>query len=856
MLIFLAWGPAFIFPRTIRVPHDFPTIKSAVLAAGEGDTVEVDDGHYLEENIVLDKAIRLKAKNLLGAVIQGAFSQVSTDFILKVRAAVEVEGFILKNSYFGIIQRDSPDVAWKGRRLAILNMKGAAVSVNDSQKNVGRASLQDLMVDNCGVAFATNDAFGVDVRNCLVTNCSSVFNGYNHIYFTADQILFWNCRKLVEEIPDQPPPPATNIIRLGTKVENLDAVLSGRNAGMKNGLLFIPRFPEKNPGGGAESRELQTWEGLALMIAGDVFFRFEEFRKSAEFFRSALLLGTKAGSGEAVWRANFGLGKNAEKRKEFTQALEHYQQAVQIIEKIRCEQPLRAYTPGFFSDKLKIYESLIHLYCRRHEELPSAGHLSQAFLFAERLKARGFLDSLEESGLNSRLDFSPELNEKEKQLAQNMTRVQVQLQDVKLSPHNREMLLAELEKNEHEYKVLLIKIRKTDSAYAQAAYPQPITYDEVRKDLLDQETILLEYLLGEENSFAFLATSTELRAVRLPPSAEIRKLVRDYLKFFDLRGGKSFKAEKGSRRLYDLLVGPFHNSLIRGVRKIIIVPDDDLFSLPFETLIRSQEAGAGRAGKGERSSGRFLIENYEVSYAPSASVACYLKARKKGRVPEMEWLGVAQARAGGFGSYFSGSQGELADLPNAGREVKVISRLMAKNKRTLLLDEEADEERFKGLDLGSYRIIHLATHGVFNEDQWWRSVLLVGRRKSGSEDGFLNLLDIYALKLNAGLVVLSACSTGRGKREMAEGIFGLSGAFLYAGAGAVLVSLWNIADRSTAELMEKFYGHLRAGKAVAEALRLAKVAMIRSGYLNPRHWGGFILIGGDGGPPLFQNNTP
>jgi CHAT domain-containing protein len=188
---------------------------------------------------------------------------------------------------------------------------------------------------------------------------------------------------------------------------------------------------------------------------------------------------------------------------------------------------------------------------------------------------------------------------------------------------------------------------------------------------------------------------------------------------------------------------------------------------------------------------------------------------------------------------------ELRPLVESAREVSGIAKLYGPDKVAVYLRETAKEENVKGNEsLSTARRIHFATHGVMSERQPQYSGLVLTLDEDPQEDGLLQVYEIFNLKLNAELVVLSACKTGLGKEVKGEGLIGLTRAFMYAGAPSVVVSLWQVADRSTAEMMVKFYEQLDRAEDKAEALRQAKLAMIQAGrYAHPFYWAPFILVG-------------
>ncbi len=288
------------------------------------------------------------------------------------------------------------------------------------------------------------------------------------------------------------------------------------------------------------------------------------------------------------------------------------------------------------------------------------------------------------------------------------------------------------------------------------------------------------------------------------------------------------------------------------------MPDGTLNYLPFETLVSNGAEAAGKNGKGVR----YLLEDFRITYAPSASTLASILER--GRRPEAaaDLLAVGDPVARGLEGaaagekpgkdilleYYRGRRFALQPLKFASEEMKSIAGLVAPESRRVVSRGEATEARVKGLDLAGYKVLHFATHSLLDENAAGRSALVMTRDGSSDEDGFLQAAEIYNIRLNADLVVLSACQTARGKPGKGEGIQGLARAFFCAGSKAVVASLWNINDRTTAAFMKVFYGRLAEGKTVDEALRLAKIEMCRSGRCQPYHWAAFVLIGaGDSG---------
>jgi Uncharacterized protein conserved in bacteria len=313
---------------------------------------------------------------------------------------------------------------------------------------------------------------------------------------------------------------------------------------------------------------------------------------------------------------------------------------------------------------------------------------------------------------------------------------------------------------------------------------------------------------------------------RLPPVAALRDLVSRHLKSLTDREHPDPEA---GRELFKAVLAP---GLDRPFKRTVIVPDDFLHYLPFETLCPEGAASAaGIAG--------------DVFYAPSVSSLAEIRKRAERRPrAKTEWLGIAA------------SGGNVPDIPPlifAEKEVEDVARFYPSGKRLVLKGDEAKEKTLKALRLGDYRVIHFAAHALIDEQKPVRSAVVLSSDPDSSEDGLLQAREIFDLRLNADLVVLSACRSAAGRLVRGEGLVGLSRSFLFAGASAVLVSLWPVDDEATGHLMSRFHFHLRRGRTAAAALRLAKADMASSsGFSHPYYWSGFV-VSGSAGRRLYGN---
>jgi len=566
---------SFLYSTIINVPHNYPTIKEAIKVSQDGDIIEIDDGFYFEKNIIINKKIILRSKNLYGAVLDGSGDQRSAIFIVKAEA--EIEGFILKNAGTGILQRFSPDIKWVAHDLAIINMKGSAVSINDPFRNIGQGYLYNVIIDKCFTAFHTNDANGLEIEKSLITNCVNAFSGSNHFYFNVKKTKIWNCKKIIIKSSTPQLPPRTNEINLSPDVFSLDSLVYDNQIER----LIISKINNQ-----IYSKRYSAVEGLTFNIVGDIYFKLKNYSEANEFYKKALIIGKKFNSQEIILHSYYGLALIYKNMGKFSESLDFCNKAIEIIEKIRKKLPLVEYKSGFLKDKLQIYELAINLLIELNKRNPDKNYIKKAFYLAESAKARAFLDSLQEADIGVKKNLKQEYQELKDKISREISFIMNKLQR-ELTSEQRKKLLRELKQKEEKYKNLVIKIKKENLLFKNFPYPQPFDLKQIQKKLLDNNTAILEYLIGENYSFAFLLTKKNIYATCLAKPYFLTEMVNNYLNFLTLKETKKFKGIKGSKRLYKLLIGPFKNKLRKNIKKLIIVPDGNLYYLPFETLISS-----------------------------------------------------------------------------------------------------------------------------------------------------------------------------------------------------------------------------------------------------------------------------
>jgi len=306
-----------------------------------------------------------------------------------------------------------------------------------------------------------------------------------------------------------------------------------------------------------------------------------------------------------------------------------------------------------------------------------------------------------------------------------------------------------------------------------------------------------------------------------------------------------------AERIAGEILFPLRLPDLQSIENLIIVPDGVLYYLPFEALSLSDE---------KKPSVQYVVERFAVSYSPSSSSLYFLTRKESGPRSKRllafgdpiyqrgSGLETKKQTAGEILREFYLNQGfRFSPLPFSKKEVRGLSKHFPAGKVEIFLGKKAKEEVLKSIPLTEYGIVHFACHGLLDEQVPFRSALVLSIDEDKKEDGFLQVREIYNLRFNAEMVVLSACQTGRGRLESGEGILGLPRIFFYAGAKSVISTLWPINDKSTSFLMRSLYEHLAKGESKSQAIRSAKINMLKSKYAHPFYWAAFVL-NGDFGP--------
>lgn len=528
-------------------------------------------------------------------------------------------------------------------------------------------------------------------------------------------------------------------------------------------------------------------------------------------------------------------------------AVVYGQKAVDIIEQNRLNAGATSdLKTGYFKKHSDFYKELASWVLQYEQDT------ARAFQLAEQAKARSFSDDLAKASQNIDQTLPEEVRVNREEQRNNIDSLYTQLETAEKAKKQAQ-ISDDIRTAELNYAAYENKLMDEYPELEKMERPEPISLPRAQ-NLTDDQTAVLEYAVADNELIMFFISRDEVRVDQFslpddrPLDSVLTARVTDFRDAI-LANAKRTELRDASDQLYNALLNPFEESL-DDYSNLVIVPDGALTYLPFEALLRND---------------RYLIEDFRIKYEPSLTSLTLLDTPEP--VDQKELLAVA-------GSQFSEdrervlSNNQLSALPSTVIEVDSIASHF--RQVSMLKEDEVSEQAFKNLlQQNRYRYVHMATHGIIDEDRPRRSGLALSAKgeitASSKEDGMLRSSEIFGLDITSDMVVLSACNTGLGKVVKGEGILGLQRSFFYAGTSTVVVSLWNVYDRSTASLMTEFYKALINGEEEswidsmlrwvgwdqsipfgqkATAMRQAKLQMIDHPLFNhPIYWAPFIVVG-------------
>jgi CHAT domain-containing protein len=650
-------------------------------------------------------------------------------------------------------------------------------------------------------------------------------------------------------------------------------------------------------------------QAITLDKIGQTYGLTDQPVKSLENYQQALKRWEEINDRQGKALTLYGIARVERKQNKLRDSGKHVAEAIDIVESLRTKITSYQLRVNYFAARQDYYELDIDTRMRLAEATGSDAEMEAALGVAERARARSLIDLLVDSHAETKgtapqylIDKNQHLEEEISALSEKILRLRNEslradspgrknqanetsaggkssdvkrLEDITLMEGHSQELIRDLDENE-------AKIRTSNPSYSTLKQPEPLAPRQIQQ-LLDDDTLLLEFALGEQRSYLWAVTPAKIVAFPLPGRSEIEiavRRLREALTAYEppssneepghylarLRNASPQYRERASA-LSQLILEPVSSQI--GTKRLVIVADGALQYVPFGALpVPSVKDGQ------KRLTFTPLLANNEIVYQPSATALALLR-KKEPRPPAGSVAILAdpvfdvsdrrvQVSSGASSSSpattalsralrdvgDSGTpEGEfkLQRLRYSGDEADAIFAIAAPGSSLKAVGFKANRATALSPELRRFRIVHFATHGILNAEHPELSgiVLSLVDEHGEAQNGFLQLRDIYDLNLPADLVVLSACRTALGKQVRGEGLIGLTRGFMYAGASRIVASLWKVDDEATAELMKRFYIHLLKEKMPASsALRQAQLDIMgRSQWRAPYYWAGFVLQG-------------
>ncbi|MFB2936905.1 tetratricopeptide repeat protein [Aerosakkonemataceae cyanobacterium BLCC-F154] len=606
----------------------------------------------------------------------------------------------------------------------------------------------------------------------------------------------------------------------------------------------------------------RSGEATTLNNIGSVYYLLGEKQKALDYYNRTLPILRAVGDRrtEATTLYNFASLKRSQ--GNLTEALTDIEAAITIVEDLRTKIGSQELRQSYFATVQGYYQFYIDLLMQLHQQNPNQGYDGQALYISERARARSLLELLTEATANIRTGVDPKLLEEERNLQQQLNALENRRYQLQSGQYNEQELNEIKQKINNlldQFKQLQAQIRTNSPRYADLKYPQPLNLQQIQQQVLDDDTLLLQYSLGKNRSYLWAVTKNSITSYVLPKQSEIEAAVKTFRE--SVTKNNTATLDTGLP-LSKILLAPVANQL--GNKRLLIVGDGALQFVPFAALPLPNSP-----------TNPLLVQN-EIVTLPSASTVAIQRRQLQNRTPVAKTVAViadpvfnrTDSRITGNPPTPTNNTLSELSLNRAARNLglgedgggRIFDRLqftrteadkilafVPQTQRLQAFDFDASRQIATNPDLSQYQIIHFATHGLLDpvNPELSGIVLSLYDQNGKSQDGFLRLHDIFNLNLPAELVVLSACETGLGENVKGEGLVGLTRGFMYAGSRRVIVSLWSVNDAATSELMAKFYQKiLQGGKNPVQALREAQLEMWNSqDRRSPYYWAAFTVQG-------------
>lgn len=617
-------------------------------------------------------------------------------------------------------------------------------------------------------------------------------------------------------------------------------------------------------------------KATSLANLGSTYSSLGQNEKASDYLNSALLLFREIQDHVGEIRTQYEIARIERHQGKLTIAHDRVQKALDVAEALRVNLKTQELRASYFATVQDYYDLEIDILMQLHKQLPQNQFDALALQISEQSRARSLIEMLTESRVDIYEGADRDFIQQAQLLRQQLNQKTSYRTSLIQGPHNDEYVITlgkEIDVLTEKFKELQSRLKEVSPHYAALTQPQALGIKAIQNQVLDSNTLLLEYTLGSDRSFVWAVSSLSIRGYELPTRQKIeieaRKLY-DSLRAPNYRPKNETPEQRADRlavadreyvgaahTLSRMLLEPVANEL--GKKRLLIVAQGALQYVPFAALPVPTTAIKRLRKTGIEDEFRPLISNHEIVNLPSASALAVLRGEvAKRRKASKDIVVLADPvfnRDDLRVKYSSPESGAVAvsndtmpRLQFSAEEARNIVAVKPNCACKQALGFDANYVFATGEELRDYRIVHFATHVRVDAAHPQNSEMILSRvyENGGPQNGSLRLSDVYNLKLSSDLVVLSGCETALGKDIRGEGMVGLTRGFMYAGARRVVASLWQIDDRATAELMKRFYELMLRGKGLspAAALREAQIDISKKGnWKHPYYWAAFTIQG-------------
>lgn len=606
-------------------------------------------------------------------------------------------------------------------------------------------------------------------------------------------------------------------------------------------------------------------------LIGREYLQQGKLQPAREQLDSALKTFDKLGDHVNGSATLYALGKLELKKNNLQAAEDYLRRSIDTTENIRRVSTSKDLTAAFSAAVDDRYQSYVECLMRQHKAQPDKGFNVRAFEASESSRGRALAEMLRATGGSLAPGVEPAINEREKFLRNSLRVKEDSKVELLASDYKQEQLVAldaEIATLEKEHNQLVETIQSSYPAFKQITHPQSLNLRQIQEQVIaDDNTLMLEFSLGENESYVWAVTRNNLASYTLPSEARIAEQADRLYKLLKTQPGSNQTVEivnAAVRELAQTILAPVASELNKQQR-LIVVAHRALNFIPFQVLSNPKNNEP-------------LIASYDVVNAPSASILAGLseQGRRRGggrvlaafgspvfesnysvkanngdvAIASLQSIDSARWRQAVRDIDLNGDAYEpsgIQPLFFAGRELANLRDVAGEGQSMIAEDFDASRDNLLKTDLTQYSILHFATHGFLDPERPENSGLVLSTmtRDGKAQNGFVSLRDVYQLRAPVAVVVLSACQTGLGKDVRGEGLIGLTRGFMYAGASSVVASLWKVDDEATADLMKRFYKNmLEDGMTPATALREAQNSFRHHPIWSaPYYWAGFTLQG-------------